>query len=193
MMNKITQDSLAVMNRKSSFDSAGSASDSSSEEEVKMPPRGRIAIAKNKTTPAVRAQPGPIGKTKCRQCTKAVQGFRCSAGQQHVLCFQCKQAMPQRPDTVQSCVGCQRFYCNMYWTTAPQCSQGVTHMQLMQVLAYLRTTFASMPPTALNENQYEQSVLLDFMQSKAISFNDVVDAVLADMSANRWAPRLCNF
>jgi E3 ubiquitin-protein ligase CHFR len=185
LKNKITKDSLIITARKKSFDSAGSASDSS-EEEVKAP-RGRIAIGKAPTT----QRSVPAGKLKCRQCTKSVQGFKCAPTQQHILCSKCQQAMPQRPGTLQSCEGCQRHFCNLYWSSVPRCPIGVIAKQLMQLELYRNTTFTSMPPTALSENQFEQNVLVDLMRSEGTRFNDLLEAVLTDMTAGRWTPRLC--
>mmetsp|Transcript_15831 Transcript_15831/g.28978 ORF Transcript_15831/g.28978 Transcript_15831/m.28978 type:complete len:511 (+) Transcript_15831:3396-4928(+) len=194
--NKITVDTLTIQARKKSFDSAGSASssDSSSEEEVKAPrARGRIAIARARPSAVSRASAAatprttasPIANTKCRQCTRKVQDYKCGPAQQHILCVTCHQPMPLRPTSVQTCDGCQRHFCNQYWRTAPRCNVG-----LSQLDSYRTTTFSSMPPTALNENQFEQNVLLDFMRSQTIRFNDVIDTVLADMTANRWTPHL---
>jgi E3 ubiquitin-protein ligase CHFR len=176
LKNKITQDSLTISARKKSFDSSGSASESS-EEEVKLPRRGRPARVTN--------------RVRCRQCARSVQGYKCTATQAHIVCSQCQAPMPQRPGVPQTCEGCQRHFCNQYWRTNPRCTFGVRPRQLMQLESYRGTTFTSLPPSSLNENQFEQNVLLDFLRSHSLTFNHVVEAALADITANSWTPRLC--
>jgi hypothetical protein len=165
LKNKITQDSLTISS-KNSFDTSDS-----SEEEVKAPRR------------AVRV--------RCRQCARSVQGYKCTATQEHIVCSQCQVPMPQRTGVPQTCEGCQKHFCNQYWRTKPRCSYGVRPRQLMQLESYRGTMFTSLPPSSLNENQFEQNVLLDFLRSQSLSFNHLVEAVLADITANSWTPRLC--
>lgn len=61
----------------------------------------------------------------------------------------------------------------------------------MRLDNYTASTFTSLPRTALNENLFEQTVLLDYMRSNAVSFLDIANSVIADMAASRWTPRLC--
>lgn len=167
------------LTKKGGFSSDGSAS--SSEEEVKapvVPRRGRGGGIQGGRRPLTAAQ---IVQNICRQCQKQVDRYQCAANQVHIQCSQCNQYMPQRPNSRQNCEVCKLNFCNLYWQSGTRCRNG-----LNQIETYIDTTFTAIPPKAISENKFEQTVLGDYLRAKRITFKRVAQEMLTQMETQAW-------
>jgi len=169
---------------KDGFSSDGSAS--SEEEEKKTPTtpargRGRAKGIQGGTRPLAVAQAQNIRQNICRQCQRRVDNFQCQGNQAHVQCSACHQYMPLRPNNRQSCEVCKKYFCNLYWQSGAKCRNG-----LGQIETYTQTTFTAIPPKAINENKFEQTVLGDYLRAKRINFQRVANEMLTAMEQNQW-------
>ena len=118
---------------------------------------------------------------ECRQCTKAVRGFKCKRNQRHVQCSKCNQAMPLRADTQQQCSCCNAFFCNLYWDTAPRCAGGLNPLE-----SYIDTTFTGMSDSSINGNKFEQNVLQDYLNKKRTSYKKLAQTLVASADQEAW-------
>ena len=153
----------------SGFASNGSAS--SSDEEVK-------ALPKAKAKPVARG-------SVCRQCARAVDGYKCVQGSAHINCNTCNIPMPDRLPS-QKCAICTRAFCNLYWKNS-KCRAGVNTID-----GYVNTTFTIIRKSALNENQYEQNVLMDYIRRKKLQMQVVAREMLDAMEIKQWNIDLSN-
>jgi E3 ubiquitin-protein ligase CHFR len=164
-INEFKQDRV-VLKKKSK-----EKSESSEEEEIKIPQptRGRPI------RPAVQ----PRSQNICKQCPKVFEGFKCGVNQQHLQCFNCKTFMPDR-NQQQRCEICQRGFCNLYWR-ANKCRVGI-----QPVDNYIATVFTVVRPSALNENKFEQNVLLDYLRRKNLLWRNIAAELIGAMETNQW-------
>lgn len=173
-LNQFKQDRV-VLAKKNGFTSDGSAS--SSEEEVKAPKPKTIAKTR---------QPAPVARIVCRQCARAVDGYKCVPGQAHIDCSLCKILMPDRLVS-QKCAICTRAFCNLYFKNS-KCRGGVNTID-----GYINTIFTVIRTTALNENKYEQNVLMDYIRRKRLQMQVVANEMIDAMEVNKWDITLSNF
>ena len=176
LANKFKQDRV-VISKSAVFKSDGSPS-SSDDEEIR-PARGRGSIARGGRTAAPARVQAVQVQNVCKQCTKAVEGFRCSPGQAHLQCFNCKNFMPDRGPN-QRCAGCDRGFCNLYWR-AGKCRVGISTVD-----SYKNTIFTALQPSSLNENKFEQNVVNNYVRSKGLSFGIVSQEMMDSMEVYKW-------
>lgn len=165
-----------VLNVTRSIKSDGSAS--SSEDDVQVP-----VNARGRGRGKVAARPTPVRQQAvqsiCKQCSKAVEGYKCVPNQAHIQCFACKAFMPDR-NANQKCQICDRGYCNLYWKTG-KCRVGI-----MPIDSYKSTVFTAIRPSSINENKYEQNVTAEYIRKKSLNMNIVSQEMMDAMEANKW-------
>lgn len=157
----------------------GDSDSSSSEEETKTtaraaPTRGTRNIRGARPAPRQRAV-----QNVCKQCPKAFEGYQCAPGQVHIQCITCKQFMPDR-NAQQKCAICTRVYCNAYWR-ASKCRVGIATVD-----SYVPTAFTIIKNSALNENKFEQNVVMDYLRKKKLQMQVVAREMIDAMEINQW-------
>lgn len=121
----------------------------------------------------------------CEQCREMRDGFQCPTGQVHVLCRECKAAMPLRLSCAQQCLLCEGYFCNLYLRSS-KCV-GVMCTQIQPINAYVRTTFCAVLPNALYDNLFEQTVLQDYLRLQKLPINFVAEQLVQQMETQKWA------
>lgn len=132
------------------------------------------------------SQPATVAP-RCPECLQpsAIDGFQCPANALHCLCSYCHCALPHRVrDTTLSqdrrltCELCNAVHCNLYKQTT-----NTTDLCYMNGIHKLKehTSIIAIPPTCLNNNQYEREILINYIQSKSISPQDVYNTCMTNL------------
>ncbi|KAK7495546.1 hypothetical protein BaRGS_00013244 [Batillaria attramentaria] len=114
--------------------------------------------------------------------------FQCAPNQNHVLCQCCLQIFPDRrlernnnPDLPpQQCTICFRAFCHAYW--------GCRKVDCNGCLAKLKDMkFGKKVLTSLIlDNPYESEILKNYLESKGLAVQDVLEACLAKMQEGKY-------
>ncbi|KAG2388793.1 hypothetical protein C9374_000232 [Naegleria lovaniensis] len=133
------------------------------------------------------SQPATIVAPRCPECLQAstIDGFQCPANALHCLCSFCHCTLPHRVhDTTLSqdrrltCELCHAVHCNLYkqtTNTADMCFMNGIH-KLKEHSAII-----AIPPTCLSNNQHERDILINYIQSKSISPQDVYNTCMTSL------------
>lgn len=120
---------------------------------------------------------------QCRECRapNSIDGFRCAAGQVHVRCSGCFEMMPDRPTCgrPQKCLLCNQHFCDQYWGCRAPNNQGA--------LRALNThRMAAIPPGCFGGNTVEREILLNYMNAKGLTVQNVFDTVCSKIESGEY-------
>ena len=112
----------------------------------------------------------------CTECaTPGIDGFQCQPNQMHITCVACLKQMPHRTDVPlersQQCAVCQNYFCDLY--TNGGCPNRLSGGALKKLSDF--TDIQVIPFNCMNNNNIERQVLIDYMNNKQLSVQDVFE------------------
>eukprot|EP01102_Stenamoeba_stenopodia_P017307 TRINITY_DN6185_c0_g1_i1.p1 TRINITY_DN6185_c0_g1~~TRINITY_DN6185_c0_g1_i1.p1 ORF type:complete len:610 (-),score=108.48 TRINITY_DN6185_c0_g1_i1:60-1889(-) len=119
----------------------------------------------------------------CRQCNApGPDGFKCNANfPVHLTCSRCNEKLPNRPDcpTPVRCEICKLVFCDVYWGCKSPLGQGA--------LKQLKTwSFPNLPLNSMNGNNYERTVLQNYLDAKGKTVNAAYQEILAGLDTGKF-------
>ena len=129
---------------------------------------------------------------QCPECinASAIDGYRCATNALHLSCSTCSCLLAFRlmdttlpVDRRLSCELCNAVHCNLYKQTTN--TNDICFVAGIHKLKE-HSSISAIPPTSMNNNQYERDILRNYMLSKSISAQDVYNSCMTKLESGAY-------